>query len=93
MGHMIRDLIEAGALIGEGGHGGHQPLGVGVLGLLEQKRQRRFLHHLSAVHHVHRVRHMGHHAQIVGDQKQRGMVFPLQGFEDIQHLGLDGHVG
>ena len=50
---------------------------------VEQLPQRRFFHNPAAVHHVHRVCHMGHHAQIVGDEDQGGPLLPLQALEYI----------
>ena len=50
------------------------------------------LHNLSGVHNCHFVAHLGHHAQIVGDQNHRGIQLLFQIRHQLQHLGLNGHV-
>ena len=49
-------------------------------------------HDLAGVHHLDALGHLGHHAQIVGDQDDRGAVGLLQVLHDVQDLRLHGHV-
>ena len=60
--------------------------------MAEQLPEGGLLHNPAAVHHVHRVRHVGHHAEVVGNEDQGGIALPLHGLQHVQDLGLDGHV-
>src|SRR5262249_39239926 len=46
----------------------------------------------TGIHHRHLVGHLGDHAQIVGDDDDRGVDFGLQLVDEVDDLGLDGHV-
>ncbi len=47
---------------------------------------------LSGVHHHHVVGDVGDHSQIVGDEDHRHVLFPLQGVQEFDDLGLGGHI-
>ena len=49
-------------------------------------------HDVPGVHHRHPVRHIGDHAQIVGDINGGQGVFTHQIADQVQNLRLDGHV-
>ena len=49
-------------------------------------------HNASCIHHADPVRHVGHHAQIVGDEDHRKIPFPLHIVDQLQDPGLDGHI-
>ena len=44
------------------------------------------------VHHGDAVAHLGHDAEVMGDEDQRHIGLPLQVFEQAEILGLDGHI-
>ena len=48
--------------------------------------------HFPQVHHGDTVRDVFHHAQVVGDEQVGQPEFPLQVFQDIENLRLDGHI-
>ena len=50
------------------------------------------LHDLAGVHDDHVVDHLGDHAEVVGDQHQRGARPLLDRLEQLQDLRLDRHV-
>ena len=50
------------------------------------------LHDVARVHHGYPVGNVGHHAQIVGDEQDGQIVLDLHFFEQLQNLGLNGHV-
>ena len=63
-----------------------------MAGIVEDLLRRAGLHDPPGVHHRHPVRHPGHHPQIVGN-KDRGRAQPgLNVPQEVQDLGLDGHV-
>ena len=74
------------------GQGGHQGFGVGVLGRGEQGVGATLLHDLAGIHHGHALRHFTDHAHVVGDQHQGHTAVLLQTAQQVQNLGLDGHV-
>ena len=49
-----------------------EPLGVGVLRVAEQRAHVGLLDDLAGVHDGHPIGHLGHHAQVVGDEDDRG---------------------
>ncbi|MNC25182.1 hypothetical protein D3C75_732590 [compost metagenome] len=53
---------------------------------------RRFFHNASGVHHGNRIRHFGNNAQIMGDQHDSRSHFPVQLVQEVENLGLDGHI-
>ena len=58
----------------------------------KERGGRRLFDDLPGIHQGHPVGHVGHHAQVVGDQQQAQLALLLQGLEQVQHLLLDGHV-
>ena len=73
-------------------HGGQQRPGVGVLGVVEDLLAPAEFHDLPRVHHRHPVGHIGHHAQVVGDEDDGEVVALLDLVDELQNLGLDGHI-
>ena len=69
-----------------------QPLGVGVVVPVEDVPARRLLHHRAGVHHDHVVGRLGDHAEVVGDEDDRGAELLLEPSHHGQHLGLHGDV-
>ena len=74
------------------GDGGEECLGVGVQGVLEDVHRVAVLHQVAQVHHAHRVGDVLHHAQVVGDEQVCELILLLQLLEQVDDLGLDGHV-
>jgi hypothetical protein len=50
------------------------------------------LHQLAGVHQPHLLGHPRHHPQIVGDEEHSHPPLGLEPGQQVQHLGLDGHV-
>ena len=71
---------------------GQQAAGVGVAWVGEEVTAVGGLHDAPGVHHVHGVAEPGHDPEVVGDHQQRRVGVGHQGLEDLEHLGLDGHV-
>ena len=98
VGHVHRIGNVAGDVeqgVGVGVHGGLgllQADGVGVLGIVEDLPHRALLDDPSCIHDHHVVGHLGHHAQIVGDEQDGAVDLGLQITEEIQDLRLNGHV-
>ncbi len=61
---------------------------VGMAGPFEEIGDRRGFHDAAAVHHGHPVSHAGDHAEIMGDQHDRGAGLGLAFGEQRQHLCL-----
>src|SRR5438445_2612578 len=66
--------------------------GVRVLRRVEGLLDRALLQHAPDVHHDHVVRHLRDHAEVVGDEHDRGPVPSLQVAEEIQDLRLRRYV-
>ncbi len=47
---------------------------------------------LAGVHHADPVAHRADHAEVVGDEQDRGVGLVAQGAHEVEHLGLDGGV-
>ena len=60
--------------------------------MVEKVTAMRRLHDPPGVHHVHEVAQTGHHAEVVGDHHHRGAQVVDHLPEQLEHLGLDGHV-
>ena len=73
-------------------HRAHQPLGVGVLGVLVDFPGGAGFDNPAQVHHGHPVAHFGHGAQVVGDEEDGHAQLLLEGLHQLQDLGLNGHV-
>ena len=69
-----------------------QALRVGVLRFLEQVVHRGLLDDASGIHDGHVVGAFGHDAEVVRDEKDAHPRVPLQGPQEIEDLGLDGHI-
>ena len=69
-----------------------QRLGVGHADVGEQPGRRRLLDDLPGVHDGHLVRPPGHDAEVVGDQDHRHVALALLAGQQVEDLGLDGHV-
>ena len=65
---------------------------VGMGGRVEDLPHRARLDHAPGVHDGHLVAHLGHDAEVVGDEDQRQAVLALQVAQQVQVLGLDGDV-
>ena len=50
------------------------------------------LHDLARVHDVDPVGHIGHDAQVVGDEDDGEVTLFLDIVDELQNLGLNGHV-
>ena len=73
-------------------HRAQQAARVGMLRLGEQPAHRRMLDHLAGVHHHDIVHQVGDHAQVVGDQDDRGAELLLQAAQQVEDLRLDRDV-
>ena len=72
-------------------HGGEQGHGIGMRGSPQALVRGPGLHDAAGIHHVDRMRHVGHQAQIVGNQQNRHPELTLkrgQQFQDLCHLFL-----
>ena len=63
-----------------------------MAGIVEYLVRRALLADGAGVEHDDFVAHLGHHAQIVGDHDDGHAQLFLEGFHQLQNLGLDGHV-
>jgi hypothetical protein len=70
----------------------HQPARVRVPRLAEQRDGWRLLDHLAGVHDDDPVGHLGHDAEVVGDQQHRHVQFLLELLDQLEDLGLDGDI-
>ena len=86
-----RDQLGAG-VTGDLGHAREQPPRVGHLRVGQDLGGLAVLHGPAAVHHQGVVGHLGHHAQVVGDDDDRGVELLLEVLEQVEDLRLDGHV-
>ena len=50
------------------------------------------LHDAAHIHDGHVVGQLAHHAHVVGDEHDGGVVLPLELLHQLEDLGLDGHV-
>ena len=73
-------------------HGGHECPGVGVGRLGKDLIGRPLLDDLAQVHDGHPVADVMHDAQVVGDKEIGEVEFFLELVQQVDHLGLDGHV-
>ena len=60
--------------------------------MIEQACHRGFFHDLARVHHRHPVGHFGDHAQVVGDEDDRGTHLGAQVAHQVEDLRLDGDI-
>src|SRR5699024_12186240 len=66
--------------------------GVGVPCVVEDLLHGAVLHDLACVHDGHAVGHVRHNTQVVGDVDDRHAQLLLQLTDQLQNLGLDGHI-
>src|SRR5699024_10631117 len=90
--HLAGDGVELVHLLAHHGLGGHQANGVGVGRIGEDLLGGALLHHTAGIHDHHVVGHLGDDAQVVGDEHDGGVDLVLQMPQQVQHLGLDGHI-
>jgi len=76
----------------QGGNGGKQGAGIGMLRRLEDLLHRPALDDAAGIHHGHAVAHAADHAEIVGDEQDRHAVLGLQALQELEVLELDGDV-
>jgi len=74
------------------GYRGEQKNRVGVAGMRVDLMALRNLHDLPQIHHRHAVGDVLHHVQIVGDEDVGEVELILKRDEEIENLGLHGHV-
>ena len=63
-----------------------------MAGLVEDLVDGARLHDLAGVHDVHIIGDFGHNAQVVGDVDDRDAALFLDGADQLQDFGLNGHV-
>ena len=68
--------------------GGEQRLSIGVLRVAVERIPIGDLHDPAQVHHRNPVADVLDHRQVVGDEEQRQVEFPLQFFQEIEDLRL-----
>ena len=73
-------------------HGIDEHERVVLAGILEHVMHRSGLDGAALPHDHHPVCHVGHHAHVVRDEQDRGAGLALDLVEEIEDLGLDGHV-
>src|SRR5262245_28666108 len=81
-----------GLLAAELRHRAHEGPRVGMLGFVEQLAYGRVLDDPARVHHGDAVAHLGHDAEVVGDEDEGHARLALDVLEEIEILRLDGHV-
>ena len=74
------------------GHGPQKPPGIGVAGAVKYLPRVAVLHDLARIHHGDPVGHLGHYAQIMGNEQYGGPSLLLQVVHQIQDLRLHRHV-
>ena len=95
--HAARDLGEprrprAAERRAEPRHRGEEARGVGMARAAEEGGDRRLLDLAAGVHHHDALGHLGHHAEVVGDEDDRGAGLALELAHELEDLGLDGDV-
>ena len=73
-------------------HGRDQRLGVGMGRGVVDRRGRALLDHPAEVHHCDAFAHMAHDGQVVGDEEVGQALLGLEVGEQVDDLGLHGHV-
>ena len=94
--HHAGDFGEPPALVlqrgAEARHRRHQAARIGVQRRREQRVDRRGFHIAPGIHHDHALRGFRDHAEIMGDQDDRGAKLGLELPDQVQDLRLDGDV-
>jgi hypothetical protein len=70
----------------------NQRIEVGMARSDEQVGGQPFLHDLPGVHDCHSVGHLRNDTEIVGDEEHAQPELRFEGFEQLEYLGLHGHV-
>ena len=73
-------------------HRADQAPRVRMLRVVEEVGDVALLDDLAGVHHRHPVAHLGHDAEVVGDQDHRGVRLALERPHEVEDLGLDRDV-
>ena len=73
-------------------HRGQQPLGIGMLGIVEDRVHRAALDDAAELHHHHLLGDLGDDAHVMGDEHHRHAVAGLQLLDQLEDLGLGGDV-
>ena len=95
IGHVRHHAFDGGEMRGaavEPRDRAEQADGVGMLRIGEELVDRRALDDLAGIHHRDLVADLGDHAEIVGDQDDRGAACGLQFAHQIEDLRLQGDV-
>ena len=81
-------------LVGKVGHGdgGKQGPGIGMDGVVEQFFRRGLFHDGAQVHDGDLVGEVVHHGEVMGDEDIGEVHLLLEGFQQVEDLGLDGYV-
>src|SRR5215475_5063291 len=74
------------------GYGGQERLGIGVERVSIDLVPLRDLDDVAQVHHRHPIADVPYHRQIVGDEQVRQVELLLQLLQQVDDLGLNGHV-
>src|SRR5881275_336718 len=90
--HGTRNGAQPVARLAEPRHGGEEALGIRVMGVGEERLDRRLFDDLTAIHNEHPRDRLGDDAEIVRDEQDGGPEAPLQLLEELQDLRLDGDV-
>ena len=73
-------------------HRGQQPLGIGMLRIVEDRVDRAALDDAAELHHHHLLGDLGDDAHVMGDEHHRHAVAGLQLLDQLEDLGLGGDV-
>ena len=92
VGGRALDGVELLSLHAQLGQGGEQGPGIGVPGVVKDLLAGADLHNVPGVHDGNAVGHIGHHAQVVGNIDGSEVVFLLKILDELEDLGLDGHI-
>ena len=79
-------------LAGEARHGRDEAARVRVLRVAENLVHAALLEHAAVAHDKDVVRHFRDHAHVVGDEQHRRAGLALQRLQQVQRLGLHGHI-
>ena len=74
------------------GHTGQQRPGVGVAGVVVNFVRSADLHDVAGIHDGHTVSDVGHDAEVMGDEDDGEVIFDLHLLQQLEDLGLNGHV-
>ncbi len=69
-----------------------QGFGIGMLRVLEERQHIGSLHDFACVHDHHVTSELRHDPQIVRDQEDGHAHVGLQGSQQVENLGLNGHI-